>query len=307
MLPITTLEFTIETRYPLDLGANAGASIRGALYEALAVMYDTGAITTRYDPDKNPVDWLMRLTDDDITGGDNVPRAFAIRPPLGKPSDRTTFAISFYGTGAERIPLVFSAVGAMQQIGMGRGRNKFVIGEVCSVDVLSRQRTLLINRAGETVAPLPPAPSANAYHQFANLLNPNALTVNFLTTTRIIEHKKLVKTPIFRAWVQRLLERIHRISEVYTEKPIIFSFGELLPILDSIQIVTDETHWQESWSHNRRDGTDKPNGGFIGKVTYVGNIAPLLPYILMGQGIQVGKNAVKGSGWYDVIYEWRTS
>jgi hypothetical protein len=307
MLPITTLEFTIETQYPLDLGANPGASIRGALYEALAVMYDTGAIATRYDADKNPVDWLMRLKDESSTGGDDVPRAFGIRPPLDKPSTHSVFAISFYGAGHERMPLVISAVDAMQKIGLGRGRNKFTLRDVSAIDTLSRQKTVVINGAGEAIAPLPPPPSPTAYHQFANLLNPNALTVRFITPTRIVRDKHLVKTPIFRAWVQRLLGRINSISKAYTDTEIIIPFHELIPLMDSIEMTKNHTQWRESWSHNRMDGTDKPTSGFMGQASYVGNIAPLLPYILMGQGLQVGKNIVKGSGWYEVVYQWRAS
>lgn len=305
MFPITTLEFTIEAVYPLDYGAHPGSTLRGAFYEALAAMYDTGAIATRYDPDSNPVDWLMRRKEKDRTGGADVPRAFGIRPPMGKPDRQSVFAISFYGTGQERIPLVLSAVDAMQNIGMGRGRNKFKLQEVMVVDVLTRQRTLLMNREGEAIAPLPAPPSPDAYVQFANMLNSNALTIEFKTPTRIIEQGKLVKTPIFRAWMQRLLGRIHAISKEYTDTPIIIPFHDYKPLLETIQLVQDDTTWRESWSHNRRDGTDKPTSGFMGQARYTGNIAPLLPYILMGQGLQVGKNIVKGGGWYEVVYQWR--
>jgi len=306
MFPITTLEFTIESVYPLDLGANPGSSLRGALYEALAAMYDTGAIATRYDADKNPVDWLMRLKDDSVTGGDDIPRAFGIRPPIDKPATRTIFAISFYGAGHERIPLVLSVVDAMQNIGLGRGRNKFTLRDVTAIDAISRQRTLLINGAGGAVAPLPPPPSPAAYHQFAQLLNPNTLTVHFITLTRIVKDGHLVKTPIFRAWVQRLLGRIHAISKAYTDSEIIIPFHDLIPLMDAVEMTQNNTQWRENWSHNRMDGTDKPTSGFIGQARYAGNIAPLLPYLLMGQGLQVGKNVVKGAGWYEIVYEWRT-
>lgn len=314
MFPITTLDFTIETSYPLDLGANPGASIRGALYEALAVMYDTGAKSTRDNPDDNPVDWLMRREDKDADGGDYVRRPFGIRPPMGAPTDRTVFALSFYGRGHEQIPMVLSAVDAMQRIGMGRGRNKFKLREVVAVDTLSRQRTLIINEVGEQVAPLPTPPSAGAYQRFADMLHPTQLTVEFKTPTRIIETRQkadgkkeyLVKTPIFRVWVQRLLERIRKVSEEYSDTPLFVPFGELKPLLASVALVQDDTYWRESWSHNRRDGTDKPTGGFMGVARYEGNIAPLLPYLLMGQGLQVGKNVVKGAGWYEMTYQWRT-
>ena len=73
-----------------------------------------------------------------------------------------------------------------------------------------------------------------------------------------------------------------------------------------IEIVSDETCWFEAWSGSRRDGRMKPLGGFVGKVQYRGDFSTMLPYILLGQTLQVGKNTVKGCGWYDIQYQWQS-
>ena len=41
--------------------------------------------------------------------------------------------------------------------------------------------------------------------------------------------------------------------------------------------------------------------GLIGRVRWEGEVAPLLPWLLWGSVLHVGKNAVKGSGYYRVI------
>lgn len=297
MIPITSLVITLTSRHPLDLGANAGASLRGALYEALAVMYDTGASATKHDLESNPVAWLMRL-EAETTGGKDVPRPIAIRPPLEtQPSCQTRFGISFYGKARQLVPLVVSALQGMQGIGVGRGRQSVTLDDVSWIDPLTRQAQPI---QAEIPAPL----SAEAYQRFAGLLTSDRVTVRFLTPTRIIRENRLCHTPIFRAWFQRLLERVRLLSELYADA-VWIPFHELLTEADEVELVQDETRWQEGWSHNRREGVHRPMGGFTGQASYTGNLTRLMPYILLGQSVQVGKNTIKGSGWYEVNYRWQ--
>src|SRR5215211_2964153 len=131
MIPVTLMEFVIEGDYAIDFGANPGASLRGALYEALAAMYDTGdPAYSRHDLDTNPVAWLLRLEDNQTSGGKDVPRPIALRPPLVVSNEQTSFGISFYGRGQETLSMVISAVSAMQTLGLGRGRKRFKLRSV---------------------------------------------------------------------------------------------------------------------------------------------------------------------------------
>jgi hypothetical protein len=306
MIPLILLDITITSEYPLDLGANPGASIRGALYETLAAMYDTGdAATSRHDWETNPVAWLLRLEDRETSGGQDVPRPLAIRPPLQAGTTELKIGLAVYGHAVALIPMLLSAWVAMQEIGMGRNRRKFHLHTLEAVDPLTRQTTLLLDAAGKQVAALPPAPSRSAYERFAQLLHPAQLEVQFLTPTRIIQGGALVHRPDFRPLVQRLLERIRQISELYTPEPLWLPFRDLLPLLDQVQVTADHTRWVERWSHSRLDGTSKPTSGFEGVVYYQGDLAPLLPYLLLGQALQVGKNTIKGCGWYTLVYRWQ--
>ena len=111
MIPVTLLNVHIAAPTPIDLGANPGSSLRGALYGALRAMYDTGAaVSSRADVEDNPVRWLLALEDSDTSGGKDVPRPMAIRPPLGGPAVHLTFGLCFYGRGREQIPLVLTAL-----------------------------------------------------------------------------------------------------------------------------------------------------------------------------------------------------
>ncbi len=308
MIPVTLLEVDIRSEYPLDLGANPGSSLRGALYQALGALYDTHEdVQSRTDVWRNPVGWLMRMEDNKTTGGRYPVRPLAIRPPLQNRFTEMTFAVALYGYARQLLPMVLSAVGAMQKIGVGRDRSKFALQGVRALDPLSRQASAVLDAAGRTVGDVPQPLPASAYVHLAKALDPQQLTIQFLTPTRIVQDSKLVKTPEFRPLMQRLLGRVRQISELYTDKALFVPFHDLLGDADSVRITHDDTRWQEGWSGSRRDGQMKPTSGFVGTVSYQGDFTRLLPYILLGQGLQVGKNTMKGCGWYDVQYQWRSS
>lgn len=305
MIPVTLLEFVIEGVGAFDPGAHPGSSLRGALYEALAVMYDTGeSALSRQDMETNPVAWLMRLEDDSTSGGRDIPRPIAIRPPIKEDAQRLRFGIAFYGQGREALPMVVSAVVAMQNIGMGRSRRPFRLLEVFAVDPLSRQ-VLVRFTPGEAMnlAQLPAPPAASAYRRLAELLRHDEISLRFITPARLVSEGRLCHQPLFRPLVQRLLERLRLLSELYTE-PLWVPFKELLAAADAVELLTDETRWQESWSHSRYDGMARPMGGLVGTARYKGPLVALLPYLLIGQSLQVGKNTIKGHGWYELVYEW---
>jgi hypothetical protein len=306
MISLTLLNVHITTPYPLDLGANAGSSLRGAFYEALRTMYDTGVkVQSRDAADTNPVAWLLRLEDDETSGGKDVPRPIAIRPPLTEAATTTTFGVSLYGNAQAYLNLVLSALNAMQIIGMGRGRSTFNLHQIDQVDALTYQAFPLLNDYGQQLGELRSSPTTTAYQGLAQMLNPDELTVHFLTPTRIIQAKKLCHIPTFQPWFQRLLERIRLISELYTDAPIWIPFKALLADASQVNIIENKSHWVEMWSGSRRDGQIRPTSGFVGEVRYRGPLSALLPWLILGQALQVGKNTIKGGGWYRVAYEWR--
>jgi hypothetical protein len=306
MIPVHIIRYDVVGDDRFQLGTTPGSALRGALYEALSIMYDTHQDALRDDISLNPVAWLLRLEDDNFSGGKDVPRPLAVRPPTENNASKMTFSTTFYGRAYHTIPMVISAIPMMGQLGIGRKRTKFVLKNVETVDPLTGKSLELINEAGETVGSLLKAPSSQHYQQFAELLNPSHIDINFITPTRIVESKRVCHQPLFRPWFQRLLERIYTISKIYADTPLWIPFGDLLQIADTIKIVENNTTWYESSSMSRRDGLTKPLGGFIGLVRYEGNFTSLLPYILLGQGAQVGKNTIKGCGWYDLVYEWAT-
>ena len=75
--------------------------------------------------------------------------------------------------------------------------------------------------------------------------------------------------------------------------------------LDGMVVGPETADWVEAWSASRRDRMMRPTSGFVGSIEYSGLFADLLPYLILGQALQVGKNTIKGCGWYQLHYIWR--
>jgi hypothetical protein len=286
VIPVTLLRFHIQPEAGFDLGPAPGSSLRGALYVALSQRY----------PGDETIDWLLRLEDTNTSGGKDVPRPIAVRPLL--PGGPPEFSLAFYGRAIGAAEKVVNAVPTMGQVGVGRGRRRFTLTGVDVVHPLTGQAKPVASAAGGLAHALPQPPDARQYQAYASLMDTDTLSIRFLTPTRIVLDGHLCHRPLFRPWFQRLLERTRQIGALYADEPHWVPFRDLLAVADGVTIASDDSRWQEAWSGSRRDGMVKPVSGFIGDVTYRGDLAPLLPYVLLGQSLQVGKNTIKGFGWY---------
>jgi hypothetical protein len=56
---------------------------------------------------------------------------------------------------------------------------------------------------------------------------------------------------------------------------------------------SDRRSWKTGLSHDM--------GGFVGEVTYEGELEEFLPLLILGQYTHIGKYAVWGNGWYEIV------
>jgi CRISPR-associated endoribonuclease Cas6 len=74
-----------------------------------------------------------------------------------------------------------------------------------------------------------------------------------------------------------------------------------LDLADSIRCRHDQTSWLELKSYSNRQKRSTPIGGLVGSATFEGNLMPFLDLLVLGELIHVGKNVVKGDGWYKIV------
>jgi hypothetical protein len=253
-----------------------------------------------------------------------VPRPYAIRPPIDpttryQPGDRFAFGLTLFAQALTLFPYVILALDEMGRSGLGLRleengwrRGTFRIQTVEAVNPLTGERQPIAH-AGESLVRMPDVPvthaqvlgQASLLHSQgeANRSEGRMLEIHFLTPTRIVDHGELVKRPHFRSLFQRLLERLSALAREFSDTPLDLDFHRLMTQAEEVQLVTDETHWVELESYSTRLRRATPIGGFVGRATYrTEDWGPFLPWLLWGQVTQVGKDTVKGNGWYTIVH-----
>jgi hypothetical protein len=179
-------------------------------------------------------------------------------------------------------------------------RGTFVIREIAAVNSLTGERQAILRR-GDSLVQVPDLPITNQQVLArAAQLSMDRITLMFKAPTRIIEGGKLLHRPAFRPLIQRLHRRLRDLTREFTDTPWEFDFRPLMAQAEAVQVVDDQTRWVELDSFSTRRSTSTPMGGFVGQVTFEGNLAPFLPWLVWGEVVHVGKDAVKGNGWYEI-------
>jgi len=302
---------------PLELNEHTGAALRGAFFEALWGRFcvNKEALVCANCPlvQACPVSSLIAPLRDEAPRGRDVPRPYAIHPPVNharsfKPGDSLAFGLTLFGCRLDLFPYVAMALHTMGTSGIGRRtqenhwrRGRFVVDEVQAVNLLSGETKLVQSSDSNrvTVPDLPTIwPDAEA---LAATLSPDRLSLQFLTPLRLTDQKKLVKRWLLRPLVERLLERHDFLAREYGGT--VFELEErerLIEIASTVEVLEDKTTWADVSSYSRRQGKATPIGGLMGEITFAGNLQPLLPLLAWGMVLQVGKDTTKGNGVYEI-------
>jgi hypothetical protein len=327
------LRFEAEALTPLVLPAHAGPSIRGALFGALQRHFCPVPATETPGVEHKavcPVCWLMATEREDHRTGRDVPRPYTVEPLISatgdtwrpwrfEPGQRFAFGLTLFAQALNLFPYLVVAMPLMGQAGIGvpleendpRGRGarrgQFVLRRIEAINPLTGEVAQVMGE-GQTMVQMPDAPVtvddvAAISQAMLERLDDGRLRLCFWTPTRIVEQGKLVKWPWLGPIVRRLLERLDSLRGEYAGEPPVAGRERLIALADRARLVQDFTQWVDLKSGSRRLGRATPAGGFVGVATYEADRQTwraLLPYLLWGQEVHVGKSATKGDGWYEV-------
>jgi hypothetical protein len=309
------LECTAVVQTPLELDDNAGSQIRGALVGALwerfcanqAASTCTGCPLTLVCP---VVTLIAPMRAEGEPGSEQRPRPYVTRPPTGRryaPGERLTFGLALFGRAVPLFPYLVMAAQGLEASGLGRPlaanrghRGKLTIEQIAAVHPLrGTQQPLYV--CGQPQVQMPGLPvDAEEVESHAATLPADRLTLTLRTPLRLIDDQRLVKTLTLRPLLQRLMRRLDDLAIAYGAGPLKLDFRALLAIAETVRTVDDRTHWIDVVSYSSRQRSRTPIGGLVGQVTFAGDLGPLRELLVWGQLIHVGRNAVKGDGWYQI-------
>jgi hypothetical protein len=317
MLTTHHLTFTATALTPVALGEQSGSALRGAV---------AGALWERFCANKPapscaacplmgvcPVAALLApLRDEDEKGGEQRPRPYVTRPPIDgartyAPGESLQFGLALFGSAAVLYPYVVMAAHELERGGLGMRmpelggrRGTLRLSEIAAVDPLSGARQPLYTPdSGLVEQPGLPVDAA-AVRAYAATLSSDRISLRFLSPMRLIEQERLLKRIALRPLIQRLMRRLDDLAIAYGDGPIGLDFRALLDVAEGVQVVVDQTRWVDVVSVSHRQQRRTPIGGLVGSASFAGDLGPLRELLVWGSLVHVGKNAVKGDGWYTI-------
>lgn len=312
------LAFTATALTPVALGEQSGSAVRGALAGALWERFcaNKAAPTCVACPLLSvcPVAALLApMRDEEQKGGEQRPRPYVTRPPTDgartyAPGANLQFGLALFGSAAALYPYLVMAAGELERAGLGMRlpelggrRGTLRLSTIAAVDPLTRAQQQLYS-ADRGLVQQPGLPlDAAAVRAYAASLPSDQLTLQLHTPMRLIEQDRLLKRIALRPLIQRLMRRLDDLAIAYGDGPLGLDFRGLLDIAERVQVVADHTRWVDVVSVSLRHGRRTPIGGLVGAVTFAGELGPLRELLVWGSLVHVGKNAVKGDGWYSVV------
>lgn len=289
-LPLLRLHFAFRTLAPLRLQGYAGSTWHGALGHALAAVA----------PDA--FDCLYRAST-----GDDAPRPFALFPHA-RPAEIGAggwlgFSVTLAGSAVALALEVMLGAEHLGERGLGNRQIRLALAGV-GCERADGAVTPVLGSAGVVQAQaLAPVELAELGGLWSAVPARRAL-LRFDTRLRLKTGNGLLETaPPLRLLLQRLLERVSALQTLYgTGAPLPGELvRDLLHRAEAVELEGHDLRWLEWERTSGRSGQRMPWGGLAGEVAYRGDLAPLLPWLALGEWLHVGAKSTFGLGHYTVL------
>lgn len=310
-LSVLHLRFVVRAREAIVFNDQPGSGLRGALYESLASHFcsEREGLVSPGHQDRCPVCWLLAAEDPLRSRGQDMPRALTVEPPAEthyRVGDVFSFGFSLMGSAQDLLPYILHAVEQMGLAGVGKGRGRFELREIREWSPLYDAERLLMN--GQEVQPPTLHVTPARVAEVAAQSRTDYAMLRFFTPLRLIMQGKLMKRVEPAVLMARLIERCQAMAEHYADQPERPSVevwkataSQVQEVARQVTIGYEETRWVEVFSGSRRKAHMTPISGLVGLVRWDGPVAGLREWLLWGQSLHVGKDAVKGNGWFRVL------
>lgn len=245
----------------------------------------------------------------------NLPHPFVLLPPLGEypPSGQEqriietgesfSFQLALFGSAIHLVESFVVAFERLGEIGIGKKQGKFRLAKVSNSD------GSLVYAMGEGL-PSGEEPLSSGevvvrnYEEFvaaAQSWEGDLLTLRFLTPTHLLHHGRLAE-PTFEIFLRRLLGRASELAKIHGGQPWDLDYrGIIDSAVAAVRLVNKQLQWQDWERYSNRKEQRMKFRGFVGTVTYQGELKPLLPLIMLGQYLHIGNKTSFGMGKYEIL------
>ena len=224
-----------------------------------------------------------------------APHPFVIEPPMeGKlryiPGETLEFGLVLIGKGIEYLPYFVYAFEELGNMGIGKRKGKYSLKQVtCGTEAVYDGVARTMKTAGVSI----PAAMTPEYAG-------DSLSLRFITPTRIVRNEKLVDTPTFQDIFRTLLRRLSMLSYFHCGQELQADYKGLIELSGSIKAIASSLKWHDWERYSARQDERMSLGGFVGNVSFSGDLAEFMPYLAKGELVHVGKGTGFGLGRYEL-------
>ena len=261
-----------------------------------------------------------------------APHPFVIEPPengkrvLGV-GENFEFGLVIIGRALEYIPYLIYAFIGLGEMGLGRGRRvgtggnstprldndssansrhgaagggrggKFSLEDVFAMS--AEGLVSIYDSSNQSLKKPVPWPDQEAtWSRCEALRTAGRITMHFKTPTRIKSDGHFTDEPEFHNLVRSLLRRLSALSYFHCEKRLELDFKGLIERAKKVERVSSDLRWHDWERYSGRQKQKMTLGGFVGEATFAGDFGELLPMLVWGGVLHIGKAASFGLGKY---------
>ncbi len=243
-----------------------------------------------------------------------APHPFVIEPPPEerrgyKPGDEIKFGITLIGRAIDYLPYFIYTFDELGKMGIGKGKAKYelktVVAAPCGSPFVNGKERIIYDSDTKTLKFFEPASIDIGFPTLekggkGGFFN-NKLTVNFLTPTRILYDGSLTLDLEFHVLMINLLRRLSLLYYFHCNgDPSEWDFKGMIEKAKEVKVKEKNLRWYDWSRYSGRQETRIKMGGFVGEITFEGDIEPFKSLIKAGELLHVGKGTGFGLGKYEV-------
>jgi CRISPR-associated endoribonuclease Cas6 len=230
----------------------------------------------------------------------SAPHPFIIEPPVEKrrgykPDDEIQFGLTLIGRAIDYLPYFIYTFDELGKIGIGKGKAKYELKEVrCDGKQIydSKSKTLKSFKTSSLSLTINLSLRGEA----------EAISLSFLTPTRILYDGRLTLDLEFHILIRNLLRRLSLLYYFHCNGDLSYwDFKGIIEQAKEIKVKNHNLKWYDWERYSGRQETRMKMGGFIGEITFDGNVEPFMPLIKAGEVLHVGKGTGFGLGKYKTV------
>jgi len=237
-----------------------------------------------------------------------APHPFVIEPPPEKrrgykPGDEINFGLTLIGRAIDYLPYFIYTFDELGKVGIGKGKAKYELKDVfCDEKKIYDSESKTLKSFKPSYLPLN---MKNVIVRNPDLnLDDEAISLSFLTPTRILFDGHLTLDLEFHILIRNLLRRLSLLSYFHCNgDPSTWDFKGLIEKAKDVKLKKRDLRWYDWQRYSGRQDTRIKMGGFVGEITFEGDIKPFMPLIKAGEVLHVGKGTGFGLGKYRILME----